>query len=357
MDPHLAPETPRPASEGTALELASAEPAADRDFGFLIAELASPTAAAPLAVYIGRLAPDSRRAMRGALEAVARRLAGGPWRTGRLGRHARRGAQAPPAESVPWHALRRPHVQVLRAELAEAFAPATANKMLAAVKGVLRECWRAGLMNADDYQAAIDVKPVAGTRLMRGRALEAAELRSLVQACRALPHRSVAMRDAALIGVLFTGGLRRSEAVALELGDYARESGALSVRHAKGNKQRIVYLASGAREALDAWLLERGAAPGALFTPVNKGGRVQLRAMSPQAVRDVLCRRAEDASIAPCSPHDLRRTCASELWDAGVDGATIQRLLGHENINTTARYDRRGNAALRKAVVVLRYPF
>lgn len=354
MDPHPPPETPRAASEGTALERA-----AHLELELLAPGLAGATAAAgPLDIYIGSLAPGSRRAMRGALEAAARRITGGAWRTGRVGRHARRrGAEAPPAETVPWYALRRPHVQVLRSELAEAFAPATANKMLAAVKGVLRECWRAGLMNADDYQAAVDVKPVAGTRLMRGRALDAGELRSLVRACRALPHRSVAMRDAALIGVLFTGGLRRAEAVALELADYARETGALAVRHAKGNKQRIVYITNGARDALEAWLLERGAAPGALFTPVNKGGRVQLRAMSAQAVRDVLRRRAEDASIAPCSPHDLRRTCASELWDAGIDGATIQRLLGHENINTTARYDRRGDAALREAVVVLRYPF
>ena len=334
---------------------------ADLPAGDAVLEVALPVEekarAHPVVSYLAGLAPGSRRTMRGALEATSRRLAGGTWRTGRRGRHARLGNDAPPPEAFPWHELRRPHMQVLRAELAETFAPATANKMLAAIKGVLKECWRQGLMSADHYQGSIDVPPVKGQRLMRGRALAAGELRALVDACKEQKHPTVGMRDAALIGVLFSGGLRRAEAVALELGDYTPDTGALAVRHAKGDKQRIVYLANGAKNALEAWLRERGDSPGPLFAPVNKGGKVLPRAMTAQAVRNILRRRGKDAAVDPFSPHDLRRTCASELWDAGVDGSTIQRILGHESINTTARYDRRPEKAIQEATGGLHYPF
>lgn len=79
--------------------------------------------------------------------------------------------------------------------------------------------------------------------------------------------------------------------------------------------------------------------------------------MTDQAVMYALRRRAEDAGVDPFSPHDLRRTCASELWSAGVDGVTIQRVLGHASIATTSRYDRRGERAARDAAEVWNFPF
>ena len=162
-------------------------------------------------------------------------------------------------------------MKALRAELAERFAPATANKWLAAVKGVLKECWDLGLIDGETYQRAAAVKSVKGSRLLRGRALEAGEIRALVQVCREDPRPASGSRDAALLGLLYCGGLRRAEVVSLDLQDYDAAQGRLKIR-GKGNKERLVFVSQGARGALSAWLSLRGEDPGPLFFRVNKGG-------------------------------------------------------------------------------------
>ena len=142
-----------------------------------------------------------------------------------------------------------------------------------------------------------------------------------------------------MLGLLFGCGLRRSEAVALELADYA--AGAVKVRAGKGRKERMVYPPGGARHAIEAWIALRGDWQGALLTPVLKGGHIQLRHLTDQAVMLRLRFLAQRAGISHLSPHDLRRTFVGELLDAGVDMATVQKLAGHADPATTSRYDRR----------------
>ena len=132
----------------------------------LVAVVALPADRHPAAVYIASLAPGSRRTMRQALDAVAGILTSG---------------QAT-AETLDWSALRYQHTQAVRAALAARHAPATANKMLAALRGVLREAWRLGYVGADDYSRAADLPAVRGSTLPRGRALTPGELRALFAA-------------------------------------------------------------------------------------------------------------------------------------------------------------------------------
>ena len=107
---------------------------------------------------------------------------------------------------------------------------------------------------------------------------------------------------------------------------------------------------------LGDWLAVRGAAPGGLFVPINKGGKLAGHRMTSRAVYTVLEKRRKEAGVVKLSPHDFRRTFVGDLLDAGVDLSTVQRLAGHADPSTTARYDRRGEAAKRKAVEVLHFP-
>ncbi len=293
----------------------------------------------PATVYLARLAPGSRRTMRGALLTIAALLTDG----------------ATDCFTLPWHLLRYQHTQAVRALLAARYAPATVNKHLAALRGVLKEAWRLGLMEAADYQRAVDLPGVRSGTLPRGRALTPGELRALFAVC--ADDSPAGVRDAALLAVLYGGGLRRGEIVSLDMSDYLPATGALTIRHGKGDKARIVYLTGGAQGAMAAWTRLRGGEHGPLFPPINKGGRVTARRMTDQAVLAMLQRRAVKAGVGHFSPHDLRRTFISDLLDAGADIATVQKLAGHSSVATTGRYDRRGEHAKQRAATLLHVPY
>lgn len=253
--------------------------------------------------------------------------------------------------STPWSQLRYQHVAALASRLAAAYAPATANRILAALKGVLKEAWRLGQMSADEYTRAVDVDAIAGERLPAGRSVQSSELSAMLDTCE--PTRT-GIRDAAIIAVMYVTGMRRSELVGLDLSDYA--DGAITIRKAKRNKQRVVHVTNGARAALEDWISTRGDEAGPLFT--GTGNRQSGGRLTAQAVYKMLDTRQLAAGLsASLSPHDLRRTCAGDLLDAGVDLITVSRILGHSDPRTTARYDRRPDAVKREAAGRLHVPY
>jgi hypothetical protein len=91
--------------------------------------------------------------------------------------------------SFPWPELRYQHTAAIRSALAARYKPATANKMLAALRGVLRECQKLGWMSAEDFQKAVDIPTIKATTLLRGRALSFAEITALQSACSRDPVR------------------------------------------------------------------------------------------------------------------------------------------------------------------------
>jgi len=306
----------------------------------------------PAAVYLASLSAASRRTMTQALNTIAALLLGIDLK--QLTRKDKDAANRLHL-GLNWAALRFQHTNAIRARLAANYAPATANKMLSALRGTLKAAWQLGQVDADAYHKAASVESVKGETLPAGRNIQAGELAALMDACQ-VDQSAAGVRDAAIIGILYTCGLRRAELVKLDLGDYDADAGALTV-HGKGSKDRLAYPTSGALVALADWLTIRGDAPGALFWPVTKGGELRPRRLTTQAVYKMLGKRAHEAGIKDLSPHDFRRTVAGDLLDAGADLVTVQKILGHSDPKTTARYDRRGERAKRKAAELLHIPY
>ena len=308
----------------------------------------------PVTAYLNGLAPSSRRPQLAALEAIARRS-----------------TQVFTAETMPWHLLRRPQVLKIRSLLEENYLPATANRMLSALRGVLKEAWHSGQLGMEEYRLAVDVEPVRGESESRGRDLSPGELQSLLEACARAPqeirHRQDSVirrrRDAAFLSLLYGSGLRRAEAVALELADLDQITGQLRVRQGKGRKPRPVSLPASALPSLQDWLQVRGDEPGPLFSAVIKNGRLvrepdgRLQGLSGSAAWAICKERGRKAGIQPLAPHDLRRSWTGDLLEAGVDLATVQKMAGHASVSTTGRYDRRDHAVQRMAASQLRVPY
>lgn len=294
----------------------------------------------PALVYLASLAPTGRRTTAGRLKMVARDILG----------------IADP-QLVPWQNLRYQHVAAIRTKLEErGYSPATINGALYAIRGVSRAAFNLELLSADDLQRIRDVRPVRRERLPAGRALTLRELGALMDAC-AKDAGPAGVRDAAIIGLLYAGGLRRSEVAALELKDYDPATGELRVL-GKGNKERNVWIDNGAADALADWLAVRGGSEEPLFLAINKGGKILPQGIGDQSIYNLLRKRANESGVRDCSCHDLRRSFISDLLDTGkVDISTASRLAGHSQVTTTARYDRRGEEAKRKAVALLHLPY
>ena len=257
------------------------------------------------------------------------------------------------ALAVNWAEVRYQHVVALRAVLIENGAqPATINHVLSAVRGVIKETWRLGLLDAESREWVSDVKGVSASKLPAGRHVDIGEVRRLFETCGDTPGGA---RDASILALLYGCGLRRSEAVALQLDDF--DQGAVTVRSGKGRKDRIVYAPAGGREAIEAWIARRGAWPGALLCPVAKGGKIQQRSMTAQAVQLRLRHLAQHARVPEFSPHDLRRSFVGALLGAGADISSVQQLAGHANVATTQRYDRRPEEAKRRTAELLHVPY
>lgn len=294
------------------------------------------TANHPVTYYLSTLrTADGRRTMLTALNNIAA-IDGKTW------------------DTFQWARLEVAHVGIIYQRLSEVYAPATANRHLAALRGVLRACWRLELMSVEHYHRLVDFKPVRGKRLPAGRDIKAYELRALLLDC-LNSNALIDVRDAAIIAILYTAGLRRAELAGLTLDSFDRTEGTLTLV-GKGNKERVVDVVKKARRLLDNWLTARGESAGALFTPINKAGKLVMRPLSAQAIYDIVGRRAASAGVAHISPHDFRRTLIGDLLDEGVDIGVTADIVGHSDVNTTKRYDRRGARARRDAAKKIDLP-
>ncbi|MGL5833607.1 MAG: tyrosine-type recombinase/integrase [Waterburya sp.] len=292
----------------------------------------------PAVVYLNGLSEGSRPTMTRSLTAIAMMLTNGEC----------------DLYTIDWSKLRYKHTAAIQSALLKKYETTTAKKMMCALRRVLAEARKLELMDAANYQKAMDLQSIKVSQRLTGRALTGTEITALISVCMGdLSYQGI--RDMALIAILRGTGLRRAEVVKLKLTDFDSQTGAVEVRSGKGGKDRTVYLPQTAIPFVIDWLRVRGKKPGALLCPVRKGGSIEYRHLSPQAVLLVMQKRAGQAGIKTFSPHDFRRTFCSDLLDAGVDIVTVQKLAGHASPITTAKYDRRGEETKRNAVQNLQF--
>jgi integrase/recombinase XerD len=250
-----------------------------------------------------------------------------------LGHLERAGARAP-GEVSPEHVS---SFLVALREGDEEHPPLAANsaaRAVVAVRGLHRFLVREGLA-ADD--PAKGVRPPAPPKRLP-KAISVAEVEALLAAAGA-DETPRAVRDRALLELLYGCGARISEAVGLDVDELDLDSGTVRLL-GKGSKERVVPLGSYAREAVHAYLVRArpplaAAGKGSPAVFLNaRGGR-----LSRQSAWAVLRAAAGRAGITrDVSPHTLRHSFATHLLDGGADVRVVQELLGHASVTTTQVY-------------------
>lgn len=244
------------------------------------------------------------------------------------------------------------------------YAPATINQRLSAIRWWVRRVIDQAEEYDDEHTARIarsasrvlSVEGVRGKRLPRGRYLSRAEQEEILNACRTDPSPAGA-RDAAMIAVALSVGFRRDDITTLDLDAIQNETeeGCDLIIHGKGDRVDTLFLYDGGYRLLRAWLEVRGMDPGPVFCQVRKNDKVNTTEdLSGEALRKILDERQVGLSFEHITWHDLRKTFACTLLDAGVDLATVQKLMRHADPSTTSNiYDIRRERAQREAVRVI----
>lgn len=151
---------------------------------------------------------------------------------------------------------------------------------------------------------------------------------------RSFTRAPTAIRNRALVAVMWRSGLRVSEALALTPGDLDRARGRVTIRKGKGNRQRTVGIDAGTLALVDAWLAVRpDTGRGAPLFVTLRGDPV-----SASYVRSMLIRKSRKLGLPQLHPHALRHAFTVGLTRDGESMATVQKALGHKNLNTTAIY-------------------
>ncbi len=238
---------------------------------------------------------------------------------------------------------------------------ATLNMALSGIKGVCHAAWSERGLSDDAYARIKDIKQRKQTKLPAGRAITHLEVDGLFDACHRDRNRTKGVRDALILAFGLYVGLRRSEIVAIKAKHIDLENMTIQLI-GKGNKEEILPLADVIKPMMLEWLALRNDAVIThkltgqhLFGRITKSGRiVNLEGITDSQVREILrnltLESGVDVDNLP-TPHDMRRTRATTLLDAGVHPRIAQKMMRHANVETTMRYDR-GNIddALRDAV-------
>ena len=232
--------------------------------------------------------------------------------------------------------LTRALLMEYRASL-ENLAPSTINVRLSAIRKMVTEARKNGMLSVDEASHLTGIPNVTqkGTRL--GNWLTREQAKELL----AVPDRSTlkGKRDYVILALLVGCALRRTELAELEVSiiQLRENRWVLADLEGKGRRIRTVAIPVWVKKGIDVWQEAAGVDKGPLLRSITKGGKVGER-LSDWAVWSVVEQAAKQIGIERFGAHDLRRTCAKLCRKAGGDLEQIKFLLGHSSIQTTERY-------------------
>lgn len=213
-------------------------------------------------------------------------------------------------------------------------AKSTVARRASSARAFTAWCLRRGLIDADPGERLASPKAGAHLPIVLDQAAAVRLMDHAALACDDGDPRAV--RDRAMIELLYATGIRVSELCGIDVEDVDRTARVMRVT-GKGDKQRMVPFGLPAARALDAYLevrteLVTGRTGQELFLG-NRGGRID-----PRAVRECVHRLSEQAGVPSIGPHGLRHSAATHVLEGGADLRTVQELLGHASLSTTQRY-------------------
>lgn len=214
----------------------------------------------------------------------------------------------------------------------------TINVKLSAVRKLITEAKRTGVVSAEEAAKMTDVPNVRqqGTRL--GNWLTKDQAKDLLQ----VPDRSTmkGKRDYAILALLVGCALRRNELARLDVDTIQMREGrwVLADLCGKGQRIRTVAVPMWVKQGINGWMKAAGVEGGRLLRRVTKAGKPKGDGLSDWAIWSVVEQAAKEIGMERFGAHDLRRTCAKLCRKAGGDLEQIKFLLGHSSIQPTERY-------------------
>jgi site-specific recombinase XerD len=196
----------------------------------------------------------------------------------------------------------------------------------------------------------LEASPIHSVRLPKKDAAQRPrvtdeELLAVLSGCDRMVGTQRPLMTKALLLTLITAAVRRSELLGLKVNDFHRENGQILITHGKGAKSRAIFLTEETQAAIEPWLKVRPRCKHDYLFIVDVNRR--LRHLGLHSLLEEAKAAAGLKDHDNIQPHAIRHAAASRMLQRGMDLKSIQTMLGHANINTTAIYLHTGEAHLR----------
>lgn len=296
------------------------------------------TTATPYALYLSRLAPNSRRSIESQMRSIGRLM---DW----------------PDTVIDIRLSNVDYQQAMQIRallIHEQWSARSINRAMTAIKNIVKV---AALMGKADMQQVAHISSIANMKhgAHQGNPLTVKQVNALFERL-AKAKGAYGLRTLAIFALFLGTGLRRSELAALSMADYDRLNSTITVVAGKGNKSRVLFLPNWVEQHISAWLKLRSRQEGWLICKCYISGKLDItQPVSSDTLYRLVKDKLIDIGISGASPHDLRRTFITRLLEQNVDINTVRQMAGHADISTTTIYDKRGDAFMREAASALNY--